>query len=136
VRVLWQGRVNAGRELDALVAEKVMGWTGCDPAESWPRWKFGDPGDKWADAGRGIGRRPGTEWREPFPDFSTDIGAAWGVLEMFRDFAVTTMTEGKVGRWAMVDSRSSLASRPKQHWAKGETFSHAICLAALKAVGA
>jgi hypothetical protein len=70
-----------GRELDALVAEKVFGWTGCDPkAESAP-WEFGDPPEPRITVGLGL--EPGDDGYygpEPFPNYSTDIAAAWLVV--------------------------------------------------------
>ena len=116
-------RMNAGRELDALVAEKVFGWTG-GHYESLP--------------------------------FSTDIAAAWEVVERLRSRGISSghgfnwdlcikvghsddsgwfvelfdlSSMGYCGpadttiRWDGVDVRNA------------ETASHAICLAALKAVG-
>lgn len=61
-----------GRELDALVAEKVMGWTGVGPdvdAEiyGWPS---------------GHNKELGVYW---VPHYSTDISAAYEVVEMMRD---------------------------------------------------
>lgn len=65
-------KLEAGPKLDALVAEKVMGWEvgphTADPLVA--RFKF-----RWKlpnDAGYGD---------EPPPEYSTDIAAAWEVVE-------------------------------------------------------
>jgi Phage ABA sandwich domain len=52
----------AGREFDALIAEKVMGW----------------PGD-------GLSASP-TYREQNMPHFSTDIAAAWQIIERAREF--------------------------------------------------
>lgn len=55
--------MNASRELDALVAEKVMGWK--LKSEPHTRWILPDGGELIA----------------PPPAYSTDISAAWQVVE-------------------------------------------------------
>lgn len=131
--------MKAGREMDALVAEKVMGW---EPIVDFPMgsgqalapgWKGYWTGEWFRWTERPV--QDSDEVEEPWSP-STDIAAAWEVLEKFPDFAVTTMYEGYVRKWAMVDNRPPYASKPAQHWAYGETFPHAICLAALNAVKA
>jgi hypothetical protein len=110
--------MNPGRELDALVAEKVMGWghsryfktedssavAALKRLDGWNIWKDG----KWAF----------------LPHFSTDIAAAWEVAE-------------KVG---CVIGRGSFGWIVKDDWTDAdgiETDSapHAICLFALKVMG-
>jgi hypothetical protein len=113
--------VNAGRELDALVAEKVIGI---------PVKKFED-GSWLTTTGENI---------EPY---STDIAAAWEVVEHMR----TT-------HWLDVFSLMSPSDESKFWFAgfekkwhgrsyagiydreAGDTAPHAICAAALKAVSA
>ena len=70
----------AGRELDALVAEKVMGWyrkDGPPPDGGGDRWLFEpEPGDRefsFEHAEYGT-----------LPHYSTDIAAAWEVAEKFK----------------------------------------------------
>jgi hypothetical protein len=138
----------AGRELDALVAEKVMGWrwfhflnkcylipprntaTGFDPANTLRHWD-----------GEGKEGTPDLEWTTltNYPNFrlrhySTDIAAAWEVVEKDDGWGFDwTLTRWMASSkpWACVAYRV----------ADGEAFSgmaatapHAICLAALKAV--
>jgi hypothetical protein len=63
--------MEAGREMDKLVAEKVMGWSGfcCYAAEE----------DLWGVPPDGKGE--GLELNVPIPDYSWDIVAAWRVVE-------------------------------------------------------
>lgn len=91
--------MNAGRELDALVAEKVMGDV------------------------------PGLVlWPAPY---STHIGCAWRVVEQLRksgDVISLNWYPG-AGQWECVVHRL-----PHAH-GEDATAPHAICLAALQAVG-
>jgi hypothetical protein len=74
--------MNAGRELDALVAEKVMGWRR-HPTNQWnDRWHDGDrelDADHAIEGEGGDYYHPDKAW-EP----STDIAAAWEVVEEMR----------------------------------------------------
>lgn len=106
-----------GRELDALVAEKVMGWkrslTG-----------FWFPPDLHPNANI-IGHE--------IPHYSTDTGAAWEVVEKFPHFYLFRWIAGgpMPGQWECRFSDTDDGT--KIVWA--DTAPHAICLAALKAVG-
>lgn len=85
-----QRELTAGRELDALVAEKVMGWRrslGCfDNRNNWnpegvilvpfPGTEYG-PKREWTT-------NPITNTRN-VPHYSTDIAAAWEVVERLRE---------------------------------------------------
>lgn len=90
--------MKAGRELDALVAEKIFGWSKSD-----------------------------LEINEDISHFSTDIAAAWEVVERLRSrgyrFEVRSQPQGF---WVYFGEEMS---------AEAPTAPHAICLAALKAVG-
>lgn len=72
--------IPAGRELDALVAEKVMGLAYVRRVEGQAAWVTGrdwvDPGDYTYGEGKW-----GTLVLYRVPDFSTDIAAAWLVVE-------------------------------------------------------
>ena len=93
----------AGRELDALVAEKVMGWV---------------PGAGFAND---------TYW-----SFSTDIAAAWQVIEkMLNDGYGTSIADGPHG-WSVAFGSTE---KPFAD-ADGDTPALAICRAALAALGA
>ena len=138
--------MKAGRELDALVAEKVMGWERGDTSRGFMKWY---PAGKRHKSGCGEFDIPG---------YSTDIAAAWEVVEKL----------GTSGRWVlhllapqdadyvMRDGETVQLWRAKfekkfwdvqkaepYEWPEGLTAPHAICNAALmlvegweKAVGA
>ena len=111
-----------GRELDALVAEKVMGLTVCrnEACE-------GCDSDMWM--------LDGTIWsRDPLTHYSTDISAAWEVVEKVRSEGQRIdLWDGPSG-WRVRFATESRAHRPPVPCAS-ESVAHAICLAALKAVG-
>lgn len=118
--------MEAGRELDALVAEKVMGWEpGPGGIHLFP------PKDE-------PNRKRFTRWNgearvTEIPHYSTDIAAAWEVVEKLgHKFQMFLNTRGK---WTEADF---------VHWpdnlkgyvaASADTAPLAICLAALKACG-
>jgi hypothetical protein len=120
-------KMEAGPELDALVAEKVMGWSVCDTA----------------DGGKaGIAPRQ-TCSAVRVPPYSTDISAAWQVVERL----CTTYPGLGVGgpfanRFVLeVPNNEPLACKARfchqghVNEAGGEAAPLAICRAALKAVG-
>ena len=127
--------MNAGRELDALVAEKVMGWreVRCNVGGNIP---YGEPDDDWnrdarADPAHGFTGIPRVH-REEVPDYSTSIAEAWLVVEKLSgQFAVNLSCTSQPVRWLCEFSRS------ENVWfnAHGRTPAEAICLAALKAIG-
>lgn len=99
--------MNAGRELDALVANKVTGFT---PTST-------------------------TNCRYDYPPYSTDIAAAWEVVEKMGG-EVGSPGDGPYQRkdkWAAFIPCPGKDNGGK--WGYGDTAPHAICLAALKAVG-
>jgi hypothetical protein len=136
--------MNAGRELDALVAEKVMGWIWMrDPA-------CGEGVYLRSPATVGMlrpeylaaNRVDGYEGEIPrsVPHYSTDIAAAWVIVEHLRKQGkalVVAVTQSEV----CVDNYN-IDGIPLAGWtwesptchASAETAPHAICLAALKAL--
>lgn len=152
-----------GRELDAVVAEKVMGWTQCDSTVRWPKWEHGDPGDDWTEVDqewcRGDGAPPENRYiKKPIPRYSTSIADAWLVVEELGNdgnypFILTVDRYGGTycnGPWLASfgvfmdeyqggplgdDVDAAYYWRNAHAIASGETASHAICLAALKAGG-
>ncbi len=106
--------MNPGRELDALIAEKVMG------LEPWPeqdpRWKY--KAFKAPIVPYGVEPKPCAP-----PEYSTSIEAAWEVVEHIDLFFKLNKVHATY-RSAFGNLSGSI----------GETAPHAICLAALKTV--
>lgn len=119
-----------GHKLDAVVAEKVMGWknVGCLPGGNIP---FGEPNDDYNHD------YPTNPHREEVPHCSSDLMAAGWVIDEMRkkgyDFMMGTCAHGTTGMndsvWAMFGKRGE-EGEP----VGGTTFPHAICQAALKVV--
>jgi hypothetical protein len=133
-------KLPAGRELDALVSEKVMGrqWFTfihqsyllepqvaehiCFHGSSWTKGKTAD----WDSESQIL-----TNLRfQRVPDYSTDIAAAWEVVEKLGLLKTSRLTQDNPDEWVV---------ETKEHdpldIASGETAPLAICRAALKAVG-
>ena len=140
--------MDAGRELDALVAEKVMGFVAAhiDTDESVKRWHS----DEWfagdADLIAEIRqyRGAGIYSDHLLPHYSTDIAAAWQVVErMTATHRASVHHYPHVNNWwqCVLDIRDNKLRFPVERshdgdeYANAPTAPHAICLAALKAVG-
>ena len=127
--------MEAGRELDALVAEKVMGWV-------LNRHEFGSelPGGPL----KSLGIAPDGSHIMGLPHFSTNISAAWEVVE--RLDALGYWFQGRTrfdnegehddGCWAGFTPHLTTGwNGQPDHYTNAPSMPHAICLAALKAVG-
>jgi len=150
-----QPLLQAGRELDAQVAKWVMEWPRHEVGNSWPTLPFYGISDdsyvfvRWNDRDiaylekrepRGILERDSvTNWWRP----STDIAAAWQVVEKLPYFAVRRMTRRSTGEtYWQVDYK--ICGDVRMHMIENDccgsvdapTVPEAICRAALKAVGA
>jgi hypothetical protein len=126
--------MNPGRELDALIAEKVMGlevsFTIYPPegADGYEIQKIG------GDCFDGCTK---LHWSS-MPEYSTDIAAAWEVVEKVRTKKISVSL---VTCWD--DSKDMMQWVCKIEWggtdrfefALQDTAPHAICLAALKTMG-
>lgn len=125
--------MEAGRELDALVAAKIMGWTSVTNR-------------RHAD-GTWSGIRH--DWPAPViddvPFFSSDIRAAFLVVEQLRQqWAAGNSTSnfwtfrdcGAQPWQALIELYPDHDANIVEFEADGETLPFAICLCALKAVGA
>ena len=131
--------MNAGRELDALIAEKVMGWTVY-------RWNSEGGYDAWLKGFRAadahaiflsnsntlscfshVDNNDRLQIKEWHP--STDIAAAWDVVKhLQRPFSLERWSDG---RW-----QASFASKiARGMWPVAETSELAICRAALRWLG-
>lgn len=118
--------MNAGRELDALVAEKVMGWTEVRPCPDEDMREYGE--DLW-------GRPPGGPLNsQNVSAYSTDIAAAWEVVdnisqrENVEAVSLTITVDGTACRVLLRDKNAPVRVYE-------DTAPRAICLAALAAVG-
>lgn len=114
--------MKAGRELDALVAEKVFGMhrhPGCDLDDHLRAECYGTGTEE------GYG---------PVVDYSTDSAAAWQVVEKLTELHVVSVSCMLNKRWRCeVVQAHSQRQTPVN--AIADTAPLAICLAALKAVG-
>ena len=108
-----------GRELDALVAEKIFG-------AKLIRSAFHENNEviscDFPDRRLGQGF-------DQLPKFSTDIAAAWEVMEKFESVNRVERRYYPTHWWC------ELGADIYSFEAIGDTAPHAICLAALKAVG-
>jgi hypothetical protein len=98
-------QVPAGRELDALVAEKVMGWSRKTGVDGWDdMWPPGENGN--------IERRVTAPGFGGLPHYSTDVAAAWKVVEKLhqsRFIVRLSISNGQYGwsqRWEIAIWRS------------------------------
>ncbi len=114
-----------GRELDALVAEKVMGSVPCD---DWHVWGYALTGAEWMSGNCGHAK---CYPREEPVRYSEYISAAWQVLEKVCENGARFLLGGpgdNLSRWQCTFHNPT----PIIGW--GDTAPHAICLAALEAV--
>lgn len=118
--------LTAGQKLDALVAGKVMGWTG------YRYEREGSEHTEWIEV-NGRGKRVYCDWHP-----STDIAAAWQVVERIlaiekakkTDLPVFVVDASPSGGSAMI--QIGMGCRVVTE--NAETVPLAICRAALKAV--
>ena len=141
------------RELDALVAERVMGWrpyidkrecwaidTPCDIDNEHPRGRE----TLWTgERAWGFDEATGKRWDRPWwgatqevPFYSTDITAAWQVVEAmratnYRNWRVESFAGGTCAAFWTDNEDPDELTRD----AADEVSARAICLAALKALG-
>lgn len=123
-----------GRELDVLIAERVMGW---EPREENPvKWRNPDTSD-------------GYRTDDDLPGFSTDIAAAWGVwgrlttMKYKANLTLVRLADNKYVVTALMGGAGTdIYSTDKKPWHEdgyldedtvGDTAPHAICLAAMRA---
>ncbi len=125
----------AGRELDRLVAKKVMGWTNIHDADGYGHWT-GDPPDGYEDMFNCAAHCEGE-----LPYYSADIAAAWEVVGKMGPL-ILLLHGLKAGEWT--DQAGEVMCCPGWYaefrdavdWFKawGETPALAICRAALVAM--
>lgn len=116
--------MEAGTELDALIAEKVMGWT------KYVYEKEGTTHTEWTEA-----RSVGTRYHADFHP-STDISTAWDVVEELARRGYDLGRVGKEfgeGQYIAQFFHGKTYGQACEH-ARGETAPLAICRAAFKAI--
>jgi len=114
----------AGRELDALVAEKVMGWS---VNRSERGWETLGVRPKRLIGRRGMCRLPGDAWSP-----SEDISAAWEVVEKLGAVRIEKFSDG----WYAQFGERERDRNFRLTAGIADMAPLAICLAALAAVGA
>ena len=146
--------MEAGRELDAIVAEKVMGWhydsawdclippeQRAKPNEMWTEWEADDDG---------LVRKPinenyvtgivytGDTQKIVLPYYSTDIADAWKVVERLDYKSHTNFSLYTIGaNWFCFFKEENVKmdySWVNEYEARADTAPLAICRAALKTV--
>jgi hypothetical protein len=120
----------AGRELDALVAERVLGWKLIDRIEM----GWGEGPDVWDCTNGKDADECYSPTRQHFAP-STDISAAWAVVERMAEDAhyldVTFEPEDESRTW---NCKLRLAGSKGEVEAYADTAPLAICKAALAAL--
>lgn len=116
------------REIDTLIAEKVMGWTKVTEHK-----RFRNEKSQW----RGL--KPDRHYAM-LPYFSTDIKAAWQIVEKLKQLWEDEFyLEYDHGEWTCSDisgyMRGEFSKDENAIEVKADNASMAICLAALSEVG-
>jgi len=131
----------AGRELDALVAEKVMGWriTAWNDGEPWGNREVFPPFEPINGIPADCDCISHSEAGEP-PHYSTDIAAAWEVVEKMNvDYDVMVRQQRfKPDVWECYIVRNGpFGPYDRDFWeGRADTAPLAICRATLKTVNA
>ena len=129
--------MNAGRELDAIIAEKVMGWHLVPVKELCAVLMPPEiTGVIWDDD---------LIMKYQVPPYSTDIAAAWQVVEKIADtqthFHAQFVLQRELFGWGCGFRKLNWSGAVNESVSPFiihehcQTAPHAICLAALKAVG-
>jgi glycine betaine/choline ABC-type transport system substrate-binding protein len=118
------------RKLDALVAEKIMGWTEIKESKAYHTGDIQLTGYNPKDLPSPYtGNRP--TWT--VPHYSSDIKAAWEVVSKLEEkFNLIRVDRNKMKNlWTVIVSDELMENTTIAY---GETASHCICLAALKSM--
>lgn len=135
--------MEAGRELDALVAEHALEWKWYEhPTKDFAYFR---PQERFAYGAIANKSREDVEYMDNLPYLSTDMGAAWQVVVAMRAkgwyFELTDERDDPVEYTArFVQAEEPTATYPWSHVTaevaqSASTAPHAICLAALEALG-
>jgi ABA sandwich protein len=121
------------RKIDCAIAEKVMGLKDIRMEESWPSQEC-----------LVYGFHPHRKCGIPVPEYSTNIAAAWEVVEKMKETYSVCIEKGKdVPAWSVWlipehkrgDGFHYIEDILEKFGDSSCSLPHAICLAALKAVG-
>lgn len=121
-------QMEAGREIDALVAELVMGWTKVRKASTWESAAMIYSGTFVYT----IGVTPDQKTNDVIPYHSTDIAAAWQVVEKMRLVGVSMWIGPHLDNEWAVQIKPSINNY--HEFVRADTAPLAICRAALLAV--
>ena len=115
--------LKAGRELDALVAERL------GHGLRWPSATESGDVDRWVVFEH-------TKLRRPLPHYSSEVAAAWEVREHVSALGLGEMLIRRTfdNKWNAYQATGCADPDFGDWWVIGDTAPHAICLAALKAV--
>lgn len=123
---MWGMSMDAGRELDALVAEKVMGFVRLDiGAEVLVPSGLNLDSVVWPPRGQ-------IEFDRFVPSYSTTLELAWLIIETLGGEVGVSSPGGSGDCFASVGEHAGNLRR----FRTAKTVPHAICLAALEHVGA
>lgn len=131
--------IPAGRELDALIAEKVMGWNHSEysPIRHRCDGKFHTKCGACGKIGHGNcygdGSGPVQIECDCTPHYSSSIADAWLVVEAAKLFTERQYVLSNEVDWIISEEVSPAGAYGII--GKAPTIAHCICLAALKAVG-
>ncbi len=115
--------MKAGKQLDALIAERIMGLL-VRPAHD---MEFTSERE-WAYEGNFVITSPEGYSPSLCPSFSTDIAAAWQVIEKLTDY------DPQLTQWGYEDGSVGWMCDFEGTEAHAPTVALAICLAALKVI--
>ncbi len=118
-----------GRELDALIAEKVMGGGSNTMVGNYEGY----------DSMSGRDDPPSVLWSSAPKNYSTDIAAAWEVVEKLKSQEWERDSYKDAVTGLQITLSENEVRIMDQHWntweaSSGESIAHSICLAALKVV--
>jgi|SRR3990170_3002803 len=132
-------QLSAGRDMDELVAARVMGWS-YDPASDLPGVLAGSGKATYLESGLFFWwTTPDGRHRYTPPEFSADIAAAWQVVEKLREsLPVIRLSSGdimgKLWQFHVADRyRDRSFDGDRDYFANAETPALAICRTALLA---
>jgi len=130
-------QLSAGRDMDELVAARVMGWS-YDPASDLPGVLAGSGKATYLESGLFFWwTTPDGRHRYTPPEFSADIAAAWQVVEKLREsLPVIRLSSGdimgKLWQFHVADRyRDRSFDGDRDYFANAETPALAICRTAL-----